>query len=369
VSDPHAASQMTHRQLSSAGDDQCVQLPTATVPIIQEQTSSAQQELQDQLSTQTESSPEAFPIQGQIEHAHLEVQWAYEQLVEQQAHQTSQAEDPSSSPATGQNEHGNLHIGMALLPENIDIDPGYEAFCFDHNAHEVSPRQSPDGIKLWAKHFAPIDRQSGINIPPSWSDLFTLALLNPAKFDWAKSVLGSKAWELILTDKDSEATITFSIPNKCPVKKALICEQMEDEEGLVADEKTPTLEGHHSWENTSVSTSALHIKRKKAKAPLVSTEVRRSERLKKKNLGYKASSCNGRNCLCYDTEPPALSNRTIRNLGKEFCKIPAQMLTEESLKRRNKGKTTVSGPVKPSKAKKTNSNSNAESPKKKSRKN
>jgi hypothetical protein len=38
-------------------------------------------------------------------------------------------------------------------------------------------------------------------------------------------------------------------------------------------------------------TSNLHLKRKHSKAPLVVTEVRRSEWLKSKSDGYKAASC------------------------------------------------------------------------------
>jgi hypothetical protein len=39
---------------------------------------------------------------------------------------------------------------MTLLPDNIDIDLGYEAFNFDHNIHDVAPRQNLVGTRLWA---------------------------------------------------------------------------------------------------------------------------------------------------------------------------------------------------------------------------
>jgi hypothetical protein len=50
-----------------------------------------------------------------------------------------------------------------------------------------------------------------------------VTLLNPARFEWARSLLGSKAWELIVTDKETEAFVTFSITAKCPVNKAISC--------------------------------------------------------------------------------------------------------------------------------------------------
>jgi hypothetical protein len=55
-------------------------------------------------------------------------------------------------------------------------------------------------------------------------------------------------------------------------------------------ETTPTKEAIK--EKVLVSTSALHLKRKRAKAPqpMVVLEVRRSERLKGKTQGYKADS-------------------------------------------------------------------------------
>jgi hypothetical protein len=46
-----------------------------------------------------------------------------------------------------------------------------------------------------------------------------------------------------------------------------------------------------SLEKVPVITSALHLKRKRAKAPMVVSEVRRSGRLKDKNQGYKEDSC------------------------------------------------------------------------------
>jgi hypothetical protein len=44
-------------------------------------------------------------------------------------------------------------------------------------------------------------------------------------------------------------------------------------------------------EKNSVSTSSLHVKRKRPKAPLVVSEVRRSDRLKVKAMGFKTDAC------------------------------------------------------------------------------
>jgi hypothetical protein len=65
-------------------------------------------------------------------------------------------------------------------------------------------------------------------------------------------------------------------------------------------ESTPTRE--ITQEKFSVRTFALHLKRKRAKAPMVVSEVR-SERLKDKTQGYKADSCIDRQFLCSSTVP------------------------------------------------------------------
>jgi hypothetical protein len=54
-----------------------------------------------------------------------------------------------------------------------------------------------------------------IQIPNSWADFFNIVLLNPQRFEWAKSLLTSEAWQIVLKDKESEATLTFS-PTKMP---------------------------------------------------------------------------------------------------------------------------------------------------------
>jgi hypothetical protein len=35
-------------------------------------------------------------------------------------------------------------------------------------------------------------------------------------FKWAKSLITSEAWKLILKDRETDATITFCTPQACP---------------------------------------------------------------------------------------------------------------------------------------------------------
>jgi hypothetical protein len=90
------------------------------------------------------------------------------------------------------------------------------------------------------------------------------------------------------------------------------------------------------------STSSIHIKKKSTKAPLVSSEVRRCERLKVKQIGFKDDSCKTRDCFYCSIEPPTLSTKVIRNLGSDFCKISPLMMIDEALhKKASTSKTVV----------------------------
>jgi hypothetical protein len=101
-----------------------------------------------------------------------------------------------------------------------------------------------------------------------------------------------------------------------------------DNAGPYSDPMTPEKERHFFQQ--SVSTSALHQKRKKTKAPLVVTEVR-SDRLKAISHGFKGKHCEKVNCFCCSIEPPSLSKNVIRSLGTDLCKIMPGALSEEAM--------------------------------------
>jgi hypothetical protein len=74
--------------------------------------------------------------------------------------------------------------------------------------------------------------------------------------------------------------------------------------------------------------SALHQKRKKTKAPMVVSEVRRSDRLKAISRGFKGKHCEKAYCFCCFIEPSSLSKNVIRSLGTDFYKIKPGALLE-----------------------------------------
>jgi hypothetical protein len=144
----------------------------------------------------------------------------------------------------------------------------------------------------------------------------------------------SQSWSIIVTHKSFDNTVSFSVPQSCPTSSMLIyqnttslyMEEISDQEAQNAEEdestngqlttQIPTNQNIAS--KSSSSTSALQNKRNLIKAPMVVSEVRRSERLKKQKQGFKASSCPIKSYICCHTNPPTLSSNVIRSLDRDF---------------------------------------------------
>jgi hypothetical protein len=112
----------------------------------------------------------------------------------------------------------------------------------------------------------------------------------------------------------------------------------------------------------------VNLKRKMGKAPPVSSEVRRTERIKSNNRGYKPKSCLSKNCFCCSTEGPTLSTKFITNLGSDFYKILVTKLSEDGLKKKNIPKKPAGTRSKQEKSKDKNQVKNDNAPNKKLKK-
>ena len=77
-------------------------------------------------------------------------------------------------------------------------------------------------------------------------------------------------------------------------------------------------------------------KKRRDKEPLVETEVRRSDRIKKDNNGYRRKSCDATSCLPCNAIPPILHNKVVKNLTKYFCKVSKDELQDKLSKRPKK---------------------------------
>ena len=74
-------------------------------------------------------------------------------------------------------------------------------------------------------------------------------------------------------------------------------------------------------------------KRRNGKTPLVETEVRRSDRIKKDNAGYKRNSCSNNNCLPCNVVPPIIQKSVVKNLTASFCKVAEGELEDKLAKK------------------------------------
>jgi hypothetical protein len=129
--------------------------------------------------------------------------------------------------------NGNFQIGLALLPDSLDVDLVLASHDNGLELVNWSPTSNVDGVRLWAKHFAPLTYAGGIQVPRSLSDSFIINLLNPSRFGWDKSLLESNGWKMIITNKTSEARIVFSIPRKFPTRSPLKCSTPQPEDSMI----------------------------------------------------------------------------------------------------------------------------------------
>ena len=70
-------------------------------------------------------------------------------------------------------------------------------------------------------------------------------------------------------------------------------------------------------------------KKRSGKTPLVEIEVRRSDRIKKDNAGYKRNSCSNNNCLPCNVVPPKNKKSVVKNLTASFCKVAEEELAKK----------------------------------------
>jgi hypothetical protein len=74
----------------------------------------------------------------------------------------------------------NLRVGMALLPDSLDVDL---VFAAKQQLSGLAGRPHPEGIRIWNKFFAPLGNLEGIIIPHSWIDFISMVLMDPVRFN------------------------------------------------------------------------------------------------------------------------------------------------------------------------------------------
>jgi hypothetical protein len=220
-------------------------------------------------------------------------------------------------------DNQNTQIGMVLVPA-MEQDPVFR---------NCEAARAVEATNLWTKYFCNGNPEDFIiKIPANWAYFFTSMLLSPDNFGWASDFLSSSATACIF---NNQGNITFSIPKQCPVITK-ICDPTEannlkgagssnekDKEALIPE-----------IEELDTPTAGNGTKKKRAarrETPIVESQVRRSERVKKDSNGFKPSGCSSKKCICCSPSPPTLSVKVIKNLGVQFCKMDAEELTDEAL--------------------------------------
>jgi hypothetical protein len=234
--------------------------------------------------------------------------------------------------AMGQQLIADHNIGPVNQQFNVNINMALTNVVF--SGADPLVKTPPDVFRLWAKHFSPVGCPSHvIQIPKDWAAFFTVMLLSPTHFDWAKSFLSSQAWNMLLQCSNSSSFMSFALPSSCPENAEVRCAALEAE-----SEDISSQQGSNSAPPISANSTKV-----KPPPPTVETEARRSPRIRSKNGGFRHISCPSKNCLACAATPPSLAPNVLSRLGKDLCKISEENLSLDSLSSKGKGKSVIGG--------------------------
>ena len=83
-------------------------------------------------------------------------------------------------------------------------------------------------------------------------------------------------------------------------------------------------------------------RKRREKEALVENEVRRSDRIRNDNNGYRRKSCDVKACLPCNAIPPVIQNKVVKNLTKTLYKVFEEEAHEKlSKKLKKKGQEQV----------------------------
>jgi hypothetical protein len=225
-----------------------------------------------------------------------------------------------------------------------------------------------EAIRLWANFLAPGAGAPSVQIPKDWADFFTMMLLIPRSFQWAKSFVTSSAMEHLA---GTSSSVPFCLPQTLPDAGSFLCSNNLP----VAEEPDASLSSYEptSLVNSDQLSPATPPEELKSKVALVSgpwstalldlaahkgdssvireAKARKTLRQKALHKGYKNSPCSNKNCLGCSLDPPSLSPSVIKNLGATFCNIDPDKLAVEKLSKARIKKAAAPGGKKQAKSK------------------
>lgn len=181
-----------------------------------------------------------------------------------------------------------------------------------------------------------------VKIPVNWFPFLTSLLHCTETFGWASEFMSSPAAELI---GENQGNISFHLPKQCLVSQKC-CEFMENN---IPPANHTTAQDKGKGKGIIIQdlgSNEVPIKKRRASrrlTPIVDSQVRRSERVKQINNGFKAPGCVSKKCFCCNQSPPTLSPKVIRNLAVQFCGMNEEEVNEAALMNKKKKIDPITG--------------------------
>lgn len=238
-----------------------------------------------------------------------------------------------------------LTVPEDVLPDNLEVNDqevpahqlqvGFALVQMDRDPALLDWEKS----KRWSHYFCKNSPSNlSVHIPESRSIFFTVMLLSPVNFSWAKDFVASNAFQLF---QDSNASINFNIPVKCPAHEQSLC-LTEAVEGHDLTGKGKNKVGEMVLTDVNATKCTSKKRGSQRGPPLSKNEVTRSERFKQKTMGLNLPYAPIEGAFLALHAPQILSTKLIQNLCSQFCKMDHEELSEEALTRK-KRKATVNG--------------------------
>jgi len=201
----------------------------------------------------------------------------------------------------------NLTVPEDVLPDNLEVNDqvvpahqlhvGFALVQMDRDPALLDWEKS----KRWSHYFCKNSPGNlSVHIPESRSNFFTVMLLSPVNFSWAKDFVTSNTFQLF---QDSNGSINFNIIVKCPAHEQSLC-LTEAVEGHDLTGKGKNKVGEMVLTDVNATKCTPKKRGSQRGPPLSENELRRSERFKQKNNGLKSSICSDRRCISCSPCPP-----------------------------------------------------------------
>jgi hypothetical protein len=240
--------------------------------------------------------------------------------------------------------HNNIQIGMVRtffqtpppnLPWKMNLTDNSNIFGLSPSA-SVLPHNEP---------------KTFLQVPEAWVGFFQALLVAPALQAWAKKLLDTSFPSLLWSER-AGPKIAMPLDKLKPAAETCVYlaeehECFDDLEEAITEqipEETPT--------------GMKRARKPRASTPLVETMVRRSNRMKASNNGFKPDTCKVKNCLGCSSAPPTLSPTFLKKIGASICQVDPEKLEEAKLLKK---KTTDPVGKKPRKDPETNKEDNDDS--------